>query len=175
MQLPLPLFPEPAVFDAVALLVQQTPREFDDLMVHRGDCPEVLGFEAIGAGASRAVFDLRNGFVLKVQKYEYDSWNNQTEQEWLLWNSASDWQKNLLCPIIEHDVVNHTWTVMPKVDILDKAVEPIEAEEKLYEFGEQWQKMICRWGMRDLSSLNVGVYEGRTVAIDYGIEEKKGY
>ncbi|NRD79775.1 hypothetical protein HPT25_20775 [Bacillus sp. BRMEA1] len=69
-----------------------------------------LNYDIIGNGFFRIVYDLGNGYVLKVAISNSGIESNKTEYE--IYNKCSPKIRNSLCPVIQY---GHGWIIMKKL------------------------------------------------------------
>lgn len=112
----------------------------------------------LGEGAHRTVYELRLNpdFVIKVAKGYYGIESNINE--WQLWDNCkhSDWYKPLRDWLAPCECISECgkFLVMHKAEALRK---------------EQAPKIVPAC-LTDLKLENLGLYKGRTVFIDYGMQ-----
>jgi hypothetical protein len=70
-----------------------------------------LNYKVIGNGKHRIVYDLNNGYVLKVAITNWGVENNKTEFD--MYTNCPRQLRNNLCPVKEH---GEGWIIMNKVD-----------------------------------------------------------
>lgn len=167
MQLPLPLIPtEPEVLAALATVFDSI-KDLDNLLCNK---EKILSFTPVGAGASRVVFDLGNGYVAKITRQP--KWKKQSRAEWETWKKSKKVPglRENLCPIVAHDVKKHRWTIMPKAERVGEvswgAVDALRGS-----IG----KLAPELGIGDFGPSNIGVHRGRTVLLDYGVSGGSGW
>jgi hypothetical protein len=120
-----------------------------------------LGLTLLGNGASRVVFDLGNGTVIKISYNDFN-YSFQNKGEWERWRKSQDSDlKKHLCPIIDHDVENHTWSIMPKAE----RVGSLDHDEES-QIGAALEQLGI--DSSDSYGYNCGFYNGHPVALDYG-------
>ncbi|MBT2710390.1 hypothetical protein J7I91_20830 [Pseudomonas sp. ISL-84] len=71
-----------------------------------------LRYKLLGYGHSRMVYDMGNGYVLKVATSEWGISGNKTEFE--LFTKSPPEIRNHLCPVIQH---GHGWIIMEKMPV----------------------------------------------------------
>ncbi|SDN18602.1 hypothetical protein SAMN04487897_10260 [Paenibacillus sp. yr247] len=96
-----------------------------------------LPYEEIGAGLYRIVFDLKNGFVLKVAVSKTGIKNNKNEAE--IYKKFKSSLRSHLAKVIDH---GYGWIIMEKVD--QKVSQNDENREKVLKL----RKKFLRRGMR---------------------------
>lgn len=69
-----------------------------------------LNYHIIGNGLTRIVYDLGNGYVLKVATTDYGIQCNKTEYE--IYNKCSPIIRAILCPVIQY---GYSWIIMKKL------------------------------------------------------------
>jgi hypothetical protein len=120
-----------------------------------------LDYQKIGQGLNRVVFDLNNGYVLKVATTELGVKCNQNEYD-IYTRSHPNIQKNL-CPVIEK---GNGWIIMKKMNIsLPKVL------ANYYKIMELHAKFLS-YGIIpvDLRAANVALSEDKVMTvIDYGL------
>lgn len=121
----------------------------------------LLPYETIGNGFNRIVYDLGNGYVLKIALSEIGLKSNS--QEFNLYHSAHPDIQKSLCPVMEK---GQGWIVMKKMD--GKASINVENIQKLSELAIKF----LRQGIVpvDLRLANVALtHENQMVVIDFGL------
>ncbi|SIR58885.1 hypothetical protein SAMN05878482_104380 [Peribacillus simplex] len=120
-----------------------------------------LKYKIIGHGFNRVVYDLNNGYILKVAFSEVGLISNANEA--YLYNNCNEEVKKYLCPVKEHGT---GWIIMKKVDT--KVPFAIKEYTKLIKL----ELKFLRYGIIpiDLRLDNVGYNEkDEMVVIDYGL------
>lgn len=119
-----------------------------------------LKYTIIGNGKNRIVFDLENGYVLKVALNNWGMKSNKKEYK-LFFNSPSHIQKHL-CPVIES---GYGWIIMKKMT--QKIPSDKEYDKKI----SQLIKIFKENGIepKDIKEKNLALSEnGEFIVIDYG-------
>lgn len=119
-----------------------------------------LKYTIIGNGKNRIVFDLENGYVLKVALNNWGMMSNKKEYK-LFFNSPSHIQKHL-CPVIES---GYGWIIMKKMT--QKIPSDKEYDKKI----SQLIKIFKENGIepKDIKEKNLALSEnGEFIVIDYG-------
>ncbi|MGG4263864.1 hypothetical protein [Peribacillus simplex] len=118
-------------------------------------------YKMIGNGLNRVVYDLNNGYILKIALSELGLISNANEAS--IYNNCKEEVRKYLCPIKEHGT---GWIIMKKVDT--KVSNPIKEYTKLIKLDLKF----LRYGIIpiDLRLDNVGFTENNEmVVIDYGL------
>ena len=116
-----------------------------------------LNYKFIGAGWNRIVYDLQNGYVLKVAIRDCGFLSN--EREYHLYTHGPPRLRKHLCPVKKY---GHGWIIMEKVDLKP----PINQS-----FNKKLIKTFLRAGIEphDLKVANLGLSKkGKIIVIDYG-------
>lgn len=111
----------------------------------------------------RDVYLLEEDKVIKVGEWEYDNFwtNGQNKREAETWEKYKGTEyERYLVPVLAYDPEGR-WLIQQKVTPLRKN-DP-EPDDGWYDFLEQI-------GIDDLGYRNVGRWEGRYVALDYGMD-----
>jgi len=118
-----------------------------------------LNYQILGSGKTRIVYDLDNGYVLKVAISKRGLKSNQTEFH--LYNGYSDRIRKYLCPVIES---GEGWIIMKKMNRM------VELTERYKDKLPRIKRKFKRAGVtaRSLRSKNLAVYRHRIKVIDYG-------
>ncbi|UVI28641.1 hypothetical protein [Paenibacillus spongiae] len=119
-----------------------------------------LKYTVIGSGKTRIVYDLENGYVVKVALSKKGLTSNQKELH--LYNRCSRRLRKHLCPVIEY---GNGWIIMKKISRIEKLTE--EYEKKL----PRLRKKFLKEGIeaRSLRSKNLAISsDNRIIVIDYG-------
>lgn len=111
-------------------------------------------FPFLGSGASKNVYNLGDGYVLKVH-IPASIWGNQVKRECQRWARARDGQRKYMAPIIAHSA-DYKWSIQTKANCETHA--PHNAVSEI--------KDALPWG--DFHGANVAKLHGKWVAIDYG-------
>ncbi|TKH09372.1 hypothetical protein FC678_17515 [Peribacillus simplex] len=118
-------------------------------------------YNIIGYGFNRVVYDLNNGYILKVAFSEVGLISNANEA--YIYNNCNEEVKKYICPVKEHGT---GWIIMKKVDT--KVPFAIKEYTKLISL----ELKFLRYGIIpiDLRLDNVGYNENdEMVVIDYGL------
>ncbi|MFJ8069937.1 hypothetical protein ACIQZD_13430 [Peribacillus sp. NPDC096447] len=118
-------------------------------------------YKMIGHGLNRVVYDLNNGYILKIALSEVGLISNANEA--YIYNNCNEEVKKYLCPVKEHGT---GWIIMKKVDT--KVPFAIKEYTKLIKL----ELKLLRYGIIpiDLRLDNVGYNENdEMVVIDYGL------
>ncbi|MDP1420198.1 hypothetical protein Q8G35_17825 [Peribacillus simplex] len=118
-------------------------------------------YKIIGHGFNRVVYDLNNGYILKVAFSEVGLISNANEA--YIYNNCNEKAKKYFCPVKEHGT---GWIIMKKVDT--KVPFAIKEYTKLIKL----ELKFLRYGIIpiDLRLDNVGYNENdEMVVIDYGL------
>lgn len=122
--------------------------------------PECLPM--IGRGASKKVFDLGDGTVLKVHapmhERRFEELGNQVERECINWRNAAPPLSRYLAPILTH-ADDYTWAIQAKAD---QSIRPTVRTVNEIERAT---------GDEDVKTHNIGKINGRWVLLDYGYRE----
>ncbi|UOE53107.1 hypothetical protein LIT38_13070 [Bacillus sp. CMF12] len=119
-----------------------------------------LNYNVIGSGSHRIVYDLQNGYVLKIPLRERGFKSNKAEYNLFL-NCPPELQKHL-CPVVE---LGQGWMIMKKMD--EKLPRNAEYEEKISNLGN----LFLSYGINplDLKRKNLMLAkDGKITVIDYG-------
>jgi hypothetical protein len=118
-----------------------------------------LKYKILGYGKTRIVYDLENGYVLKVAISIRGLESN--EIEFHLYNGYSAKIRKYLCPVIDS---GDGWIIMQKMQQMLALTE--EYEKKLPRIRRRFKKegVIAR----SLRSKNLAVSNNRIIVIDYG-------
>jgi hypothetical protein len=123
-----------------------------------------LNYDIIGNGFFRIVYDLGNGYVLKVAISDYGIQSNKTEYE--IYNKCSPIIRNSLCPVIQY---GYSWIIMKKLTRKIPEITPImifRLKDKFLTYG-----IIPN----DLKKDNLALSNRHTITvIDYGNFVMKG-
>jgi hypothetical protein len=166
MQLPLPFDLEsPEILSLAATIVAS--KDWNDHYANdswRGknnsNYKYVMNMTFLGAGGSRAAFDLHNGNVVKVVREDYSK--KQILREWEIWQEANDELKPYLCPIFAC-ADDGAWLVMPKVEMQEE----YRYDTKSYADYVKIADIAHANHIGDIHPGNVGYYQGRIVILDY--------
>ncbi|CAH0174140.1 hypothetical protein SRABI96_01269 [Peribacillus sp. Bi96] len=118
-------------------------------------------YKMIGHGFNRVVYDLNNGYILKIALSEVGLISNANEA--YIYNNCNEEVKKYICPVKEHGT---GWIIMKKVDT--NVPLAIKEYTKLINLGLKF----LRYGIIpiDLRLDNVGYNENdEMVVIDYGL------
>ncbi|MFF2498804.1 hypothetical protein [Peribacillus sp. NPDC058075] len=118
-------------------------------------------YKIIGHGFNRVVYDLNNGYILKVAFSEIGLLSNENEA--YIYNNCNEKVKKYICPVEEHGT---GWIIMKKVDT--KVPFTIKEYTKLIKL----ELKLLTYGIIpiDLRLDNVGYNENdEMVVIDYGL------
>ncbi|MBM7587450.1 hypothetical protein JOC86_004023 [Bacillus pakistanensis] len=120
-----------------------------------------LKYKIIGHGVFRIVYDLNNGYVLKVAIRRKGLGCNETEMKTYR-NSPTHLRKHL-CPVKEY---GHGWIIMKKMDRLSPMMEKSH-KHKISEIKSEFlQHGIIP---KDIKEENIALSnEGEIIVIDYG-------
>jgi hypothetical protein len=118
-----------------------------------------FNYQILGSGKTRIVYDLGNGYVLKVAISKRGLKSNQTESH--LYNGYSARLRKYLCPVVES---GEGWIIMKKMNRLLELTE--RYERKLPRIKRKFKKAGVK--ARSLRSKNLAVYRHRLMVIDYG-------
>ncbi|MBX9974047.1 hypothetical protein [Cytobacillus firmus] len=119
-----------------------------------------LNYKMIGGGSHRIVYDLQNGYVVKIALRKRGFKSNKVEYNLFL-NSPPKLQKHL-CPVVE---LGQGWIIMKKVD--KELPRSTEYEEKISNLGN----LFLSYGIKplDLKRKNLALtQDGEITVIDYG-------
>lgn len=120
-----------------------------------------MNYKIIGIGKTRIVYDLDNGYVVKIAHSKKGLTSNRTEFQ--LYNRCSSRLRRHLCPVIEY---GDGWVVMKKMHRMESLTE--EYETKLLRL----RRRFLNEGIvaRSLRSKNLAVSRdnNRIIVIDYG-------
>lgn len=120
-----------------------------------------LPYKVIGSGKTRIVYDLGNGYVVKIAISKRGIHSNETE--YMLYNQCSSRLRRYLCPVIEY---GDGWIIMEKRDRILYLTE--NDEKKL----PKLRKRFLKEGIeaRSLRSKNLALAKDnkRLIVIDYG-------
>ena len=115
--------------------------------------------DIIGSGSTRVVFTVDENHVIKFCSPKA----NKNEVE--LYNNASEYIKDLLCPVVEY-ADDYSWLVMKKAEVPKNTSRRLairdEVEEMLSKAKKHWL---------DSHSYNSGIYNDKPVVIDYADEK----
>lgn len=120
----------------------------------------MLEYKVIGFGHHRIVFDLENGFVLKVATSSFGLRGNLYEND--IYKKCPDTLRKYFCPVREY---GNGWLVMEKMNHVCPAVEEYSAEI------DRLRRKFREAGFRprDLKSENIALNkENQMIIIDYG-------
>jgi hypothetical protein len=130
---------------------------------------KIKGKKIIGSGARRIVYDLGNGYVLKVAKSKYGIKSNKREV--ITFNSSPVQVKKWLGEITDYDYKYH-WLTMKKY--IQKFPHLKEYKRKLYHlrrisrsYGIIPYEVVSRKGEPNFQNLRLKK-NGEIVVIDYG-------
>jgi hypothetical protein len=130
---------------------------------------QIKGRKIIGEGARRIVYDLGDGYVLKVAKSKYGIKSNKREV--ITFNSSSARVKKLLGEITYYENKYH-WVTMKKYT--RKIPHLKKYKRKLYRLRRKFRKygiypyeVVSRNGKPNYQNLRLKK-DGRIVVIDYG-------
>lgn len=119
-----------------------------------------LNYKILGYGNTRIVYDLENGYVVKVAISRQGLTSNQTEFN--LYNRCSTRLGKYLCPVIGH---GDGWLIMKKMLRMVSLTE--EYEKKLPRLRRRFRKEGIE--ARSLRSKNLAISDdNRIIVIDYG-------
>ncbi|MFC5711768.1 hypothetical protein ACFPU1_03135 [Thalassorhabdus alkalitolerans] len=124
-----------------------------------------FSYNVIGFGKHRIVYDLNNGYVLKVAITRWGIENNKTEYN-IYYNCPEHLQINL-CPVLEH---GDGWIIMKKADT------NIPVDSRFKDKIRKLKKEFINHGIdpKDLWSANLALSEKlEIIVIDYGNFQKK--
>jgi hypothetical protein len=134
-----------------------------------GDLNMAINKKIVGVGARRIVYDLGNGYVLKVAKSKYGIKSNKREV--IIFNSSPARLKKLLGEITDYEYKYH-WVTMKKYT--HKFPHLKEYKRKLYQlrrlfrnYGIMPYEVVSRKGEPNYQNLRLKK-NGRIVVIDYG-------
>jgi hypothetical protein len=119
-----------------------------------------LKYEIIGNGKNRIVYDLENGYVLKVALNNWGMKSNK--KEYKLFNNSPSQLRKYLCPVMEF---GNGWIIM------EKMTEKVPTDNEYDIKFSQFIKVFKENGIepRDIKDKNLALSEnGEFVAIDYG-------
>ncbi len=123
----------------------------------------ITGWKLLGTGCSRQVWDMGNGFVVKLRLPHVGTDQNRAEVSTLKRYADT----GVFIPLIAYDKENFDWLVTPKAQVTGK-MDVLEAVfEKLSEIGLDIG-MDDDDNNFDLHEENVGIFEGEPVVIDAG-------
>lgn len=124
-----------------------------------------LKYKKIGNGRTRIVFDLENGYVLKVALNCHGIWGNEKEYK-LFFNSPSHIQKHL-CPIKDF---GYGWNIMEK---MTQTPSKKEYSEKLSLLIKKFKENGIE--PDDIKKKNLALSEdGEIIVIDYAMFDVTG-
>jgi len=115
-----------------------------------------LPYRSLGHGSFRLVYDLGNGYVLKVAISS--SGMRCNELEYRLYASCTKPIKQHLCPVVGF---GHGWIMMKKMKVPGTGT-----HHKLKLLSEKFRKAGIQ--PNDMRRANSAMYEGRIVVVDYG-------
>ncbi|MCK1983603.1 MULTISPECIES: hypothetical protein [Peribacillus] len=118
-------------------------------------------YKMIGHGLNRIVYDLNNGYILKIALSEVGLLSNENEA--YIYDNCNEKVKKYICPVKEHGT---GWIIMKKVDT--KVPFTIKEYTKLIKL----ELKLLKYGIIpiDLRLDNVGYNENdEMVVIDYGL------
>ncbi|GGG13559.1 hypothetical protein [Paenibacillus abyssi] len=118
-----------------------------------------LRYKILGSGKTRIVYDLKNGYVLKIAISRRGLRSNQREYD--IYTRCSRRMRRYLCPVMEH---GHGWIIMKKLK--RRAVLSDKDEMTLSKIRNRFlkEKIVAR----SLREKNLARYKKRFVVIDYG-------
>jgi hypothetical protein len=154
----------PAEIESIHSWVAQFRRHWYKTPIHKSyDAKKALklNYKIIGSGFNRIVYDLNNGYVLKVALSPEGFISNENEYDVYL--NCDDELKRHLCPVKES---GHGWIIMKKMK--PKLSRAVMESHKLI----QLQLKFLRYGIIpiDLRHANVAYSEeNEMVVIDYGL------
>lgn len=120
--------------------------------------------DILGIGAGRLILDWDEETVLKVSPNSMGDSQNETEIK--IWNEAPIAGKQYLAPIPDSGWADDfTWIKMKKVTNPEETYESFETEKE-----ERIRDCLAGYGVT-LHEVEVGYYNGRLVAFDYGSAE----
>lgn len=128
-----------------------------------------VNYRYIGSGSSRNVFDLGNGYVMKVAKNRAGIAQNKSE-----YRISSIDSSNLFAEVIRFSkkfdilIMRKAYKIKDFCDILDYF--KVESDEELFSLREI-QNIQCKYNLlsSDLSRASSwGIINGRPTIIDYG-------
>lgn len=120
----------------------------------------IEGKQVIGEGFSRIVYDLGNGYVLKVAKTEKAiKYNNR---EIRMYKSCPSPVRKHLANIIDH---GRSWLIMKKYDL--EFPESEEYARKLHQLKSDFRKNEITPSDIKRENLRLG-HDGKIMVIDYG-------
>ncbi|WP_409292565.1 hypothetical protein [Peribacillus sp. SCS-37] len=120
-----------------------------------------LPYKKLGIGQNRMVFDMENGFVLKIPLSAVGAVSNR--REFYLFNSSSPEIKQYLCPVAEW---GEGWVVMEKADCSQQ-----HHTSSLRQLLSMQSKFLKHKILPiDLRPGNAGINkQGKVVIFDYGL------
>jgi hypothetical protein len=130
--------------------------------------------QELGAGSARRVYDLQDGFVLKVAKNKRGI--NECANEAYIYENIILKYKEFLCPVIQHQ---EKYIIMPKITTytellvfkeithkqFDNEIMKLEYVQELIDY------LITKYDIDEFDlaySFNWGIYKEKTVLLDYG-------
>ncbi|MFP5109874.1 hypothetical protein ACSU6B_24480 [Neobacillus sp. C211] len=119
-----------------------------------------LKYEIIGKGQHRIVYDLQNGYVLKVAISEHGVTSNENENK--IYLNCPPYLRKYLCPVIEF---GQGWIIM------EKMVSKITKDEEYYENLSKLKNKFLMYEIdpKDMNSNNMALSKtGEIMIIDYG-------
>ncbi|WP_079526045.1 hypothetical protein [Halobacillus hunanensis] len=120
-----------------------------------------LSYDVLGYGTFRIVFDLNNGYVLKVVTRRMGFLSNELEVN--LFRDCPNHLRNYLCPVKEF---GHGWIIMRKMT-RKVSMEERDHRKKLVKLEDAFLKEGIHPG--DLNEENLALsHKGDLVVIDYG-------
>jgi hypothetical protein len=139
-----------------------------NMALNKNRIPFILR-KIIGVGARRVVYDLGNGYVVKVAKSKYGIKSNKREVK--TFNSCSTRVKKLLGKITNYDYKYH-WVIMKKhtrkFPHLKKYKRKLSQLRRLFrKYGIYPYEVVSRKGKPNYQNLRLKKH-GRIVVIDYG-------
>lgn len=119
-----------------------------------------LPYKAIGSGKTRIVYDLKNGFVVKIAIAKRGLKSNKRESD--MYSYCSRRMRRYLCPVVEY--ADHGWIIMKKIK--QNVILTLQDEVTL----ERLRKRFLRENViaRSLRNKNLARANNRFVVIDYG-------
>lgn len=128
---------------------------------YRGDHEylDKLGFERLGQGACRLVYALTPSHVLKIDR-SMDGHCNRNEALYACRNTLD-------IPIAQplRWSTNYNWLVMERADYTLRQFEQANPNAPAFDISA-----VVKLGIEDMHASNMGLLNGRVVAIDYGFE-----
>ncbi|GGG13848.1 hypothetical protein [Paenibacillus abyssi] len=118
-----------------------------------------LPYKLLGSGKSRIVYDLLNGYVLKIPITKDGLQCNQMEYD--IYAHCSSKLRKYLCPVMEH---GDGWIIMKKM--IQRVNLTEDDEDKLLKMKKRFsQEQVLIFSLK---AKNLRLYKDRIIIIDYG-------